>query len=78
MTTTKDIAPVEVLRERLSEGIEAELGEIELKVIGSYTLADAIREGSTVTTQRIGGWIAGGESCALGAGWIAARARGYI
>lgn len=74
----QDIAPVVALREQLSQGLEAELGEIELKVATSYTLADAIREGESVTGQKVGGWIEGGESCALGAAWIAAKARGYV
>jgi hypothetical protein len=34
----------------LSENLRAELGEIELRTM-EYTLADAIREGSTVTEQ---------------------------
>jgi len=78
MVPTTDIAPVLALREKLNQGLESELGEIELKVIGSYTLADAIREGAGVTDQKVGGWIEGGESCALGAAWIAAKARGYV
>lgn len=73
-----DIAPVLALREKLTSGLEKELGEIELKVTTSYTLADAIREGAGVTGQKIGGWIENGESCALGAAWIAAKARGYV
>lgn len=73
-----DIAPVLALREKLGADLEQELGEIELKVTTGYTLADAIREGAGVTDQKIGGWIQGGESCALGAAWIAAKARGYV
>lgn len=70
MQTTKEIAPVERLK--------ADLAQIEEKVVTGYTLADAMREGSTVTDQRIGGFITEGESCALGAGYIAAKARGFI
>ena len=73
-----EIAPVVALREKLTSGLEAELGEIELKVTTEYTLADAIREGASVSDQRIGGWIDNGQSCALGAAWIAAKARGYV
>lgn len=73
----QEIAPVLVLRERLSTDLEQEIDAIGLKVETGYTLADAMREGSTVTNQRFGGWIDGGESCALGAAWIAAKARGY-
>lgn len=69
MDTTKEIAPVEALR--------AELGEIELKTL-QYSLADAIREGASVTGKLEGGWVQDGESCALGAAWIAAKARGYL
>lgn len=65
-----DIAPVEKLK--------AELALIEEKVVTGYSLADAIREGAGVSGQKIGGWIEDGESCALGAAWIAAKARGYV
>lgn len=59
------------------DALRATLAEIELDVTTSYTLADAIREGSTVTTQPVG-WGSGFEACALSAGVIAARARGYV
>lgn len=72
------IKPVEELRERLTEGLEAELGEIELKVTTGYSLADAMREGASVTDQRFGAWIGEGQSCSLGASWIAAKARGFL
>ena len=58
--------------------VERLMAEIEEKVILNYTLADAIREGSSVTSQKVGGWIEGESSCALGACYIAAQARGYI
>ena len=54
------------------------LGEIELEVLTSYTLADAIREGSSVTDQKTGGWGDGKNACALTAAYIAAKARGRI
>lgn len=77
-----DIAPVLALREKivteLDPELKAELGELELKVTTSYTLADAIREGASVTPQARGTWVRGGASCALGASWIAAKARGYV
>lgn len=60
----------------LSEQLMAELGEIELRTM-EYTLADAIREGSTVSTQAYS-WGNGETACALTAGVIAAKARGYI
>lgn len=58
--------------------LKSQLADIEMQVLTSYTLADAIREGSGVTDQKIGGWITENNACALGAGWIAAKARGYI
>jgi hypothetical protein len=60
------------------DALRAELGAIELDVTTSYTLADAMREGSTVTSQKTGGWIDSSSACALGASYLAARARGYI
>ena len=81
-TTSTDIAPVVELRSKLVPDVDpalaAELGALELKVTTGYTLADAIREGSTVTEQAVGTFVREGESCALGAGWIAAKARGYV
>lgn len=44
----------------------------------NYRLSDAIREGSSVTEQAVGDWGAGESACALHAGVIAAKARGYI
>lgn len=73
-----EIAPVLALREKLGTELEQELGEIELKVATSYTLADAIREGCSVTDKLEGGFIHSGQSCALGAAWIAGKARGYV
>lgn len=69
----------EILRRNL--GLDAEtqnvLSEIELNVTTGYTLADAIREGSTVSTQAYD-WGNGESACALTAGLIAAKARGYV
>lgn len=58
--------------------LRRELGEIELEVTTGYTLADAIREGCTVTEQMIGDFGSGQKACALSAAYIAAQARGYI
>lgn len=69
-TVAPDIAPVERLKQVL--------GDIEVKVLTGYTLADAIREGASVTEPTSGAWIAGDRACALGAGWVAAKARGYV
>lgn len=67
------------LDQKAAELIELlpELREIELEVVTSYTLADAIREGSLVSTQAHG-WGEGERACALHAAVIAARARGYV
>ncbi len=59
------------------ERLKAELGEIEMDVLTSYTLADAIREGSSVTNQSYN-WGREGEACALTAAVIAAKARGRV
>lgn len=60
----------------LEAQLKAELGAIELRTM-EYTLADAIREGSTVTTQAHD-WGDGSSACALTAAVISAKARGYI
>jgi hypothetical protein len=51
---------------------------IELGVLTGFTLADAIREGASVTDQKIGGWVEGPYACGLGAAYLAAKARGFI
>lgn len=58
--------------------LKAELALIEEKVVTGYTLADAIREGSSVTEQAVGSYRSGDNVCALSAGLIAAKARGYV
>jgi hypothetical protein len=60
------------------EHLKSDLANIELDVTTSYTLADAIREGATVTDQAKGEWGTGPDACALSAGLIAATARGYL
>jgi hypothetical protein len=55
----------------------AELAKIEEKVVTGYTLADAIREGASVTEQAYN-WGSQGKACALTAAALAAKARGYI
>lgn len=64
------IKPVDELRR--------ELALIEEKVLTRYTLADAIREGAGVTSKLEGGLVHDDSACALGAAWIAAKARGYV
>lgn len=56
--------------------LRAELRELELDVLTNFTLADAIREGASVTSKKEGGWIEAESACALGAAYLAARARG--
>lgn len=62
---------------RTENDIITELQAKELEVLTSYTLADAIREGSSVTNQAYG-WGSGGNACALSAARLAAKARGYL
>lgn len=73
--TMPDTAPAE---HPAIEKLRESLGEIEMDVLTGYTLADAMREGSSVTGQKIGGWVDGNQSCALGAAFLAAKARGYV
>lgn len=64
---------------RLDEKVDelaAQINEIGMEVTTSYTLADAIREGASVTTQEYG-WGNGDSACALTAAVVAAKARGY-
>jgi hypothetical protein len=44
----------------------------------NYRLSDAIREGSSVSDQAIKGWGDGESACALHAGLIAAKSRGFM
>lgn len=50
---------------------------IGLDVLTSYTLADAIRDGSKVSEQERG-WGNGLTACALTAAVIGAKSRGYV
>lgn len=75
--------PTMTVIERIRETVEREdaARDAEAAVLDrltSYTLADAIREGSSVTRQAVGRFGAGEEACALSAGMLAAMARGYI
>lgn len=49
----------------------------QLNRMASYTLADAIREGSQFTNQTEG-WGKGEQACALTAAYYSAKARGYV
>ena len=56
--------------------LEETLEELDLEQSMTYSLADAIREGSSVTDQCINGWTGeDGSVCALSAALIAAKAR---
>ena len=54
------------------------IDEIGLDVATSYTLADAIREGSKVTDHNQAGWGDGDNTCALSSAVLAAKARKYL
>lgn len=69
----RTIEKSEELREILSE-----MDDIEMEVLTSYTLADAIREGSTVSDQAKHGWGDGDQQCAMHAAVTAALARHYL
>lgn len=57
--------------------LRADLDVIEMAVVTSYTLADAIREGAQVTTQAQG-WGSGAQACALTAAVHSARSRDFL
>lgn len=63
--------------QELDELLKADLGAIEVDVVTSYTLADAIREGCLVTEKETG-WGNGDRACALSAAVVAATRRGYV
>ncbi len=63
--------------EQKADELKSILGEIEMDVLTSYTLADAIREGCSVSKQALG-WGDGETMCALSAAATAAKARGFI
>lgn len=70
---------IKALEPKVDE-LKGTLEEIEMDVLTQgYTLADAIREGSSVTGQYYGWYDKKGENaCALSAAYIAVRARGLI
>jgi hypothetical protein len=52
------------------------LEELDLERAMTYSLADAIREGSSVTDQCVGGWNDDeGNVCAMSAALVAIKAR---
>lgn len=60
-----------------AEELQKTIDEIGMSVYTGYTLADAIREGSSVSEQAYD-WGDGVRACALTAAVIAAKARGYV
>jgi hypothetical protein len=73
MSDTRTLDPaIEALRESLRD--------VELSVLTEgFTLADAVREGSTVTGQATGAWTRpNGDACALSAAFTSAKARGLV
>lgn len=58
--------------------LRQQIEQIGLEVTTGYTLADAMREGAKVTGQKVGGWVDAANSCGIGAGYLAAKARGYV
>jgi len=60
-----------------AEELAKVIDDIGMSVYTGYTLADAIREGSKVSTQEYG-WGDGETACALTSAVIAAKARGYV
>lgn len=60
-----------------ADELRSVIDEIGMDVYTNYTLADAIREGSSVSKQEYG-WGDGDTACALTAATISAKARGYV
>lgn len=62
----------------MGDDLGTDLGEIEMGVLTEgYTLADAIREGATVSEQAHN-WGDEDTACAMTAAYVAAKARGVI
>lgn len=64
--------PLAESTELLSDHLQSVLSEIEDR---PYTLADAIREGSSVTEHNQAGWTDGSNACALQAALVSIDAR---
>lgn len=69
---------VETLRSNLEAEAAKVVGEVELTMSTRYTLADAIREGATVSGQARNWTDHKGNMCAMSAAIVAAKARGYM
>ena len=60
------------------EELRATIDNIALEVTTSYTLADAMREGATVSGQAYNWTDSAGNMCSMSAAVVAAKARGYM
>lgn len=70
---------VKLLKERLTnDPIKDVVDSIGMEVMTNYTLADAIRSGSTVSGQAYNWTDAEGNMCALSAAVVGAKAMGYM
>ena len=67
-----------MISEEKVDELTEQLEDMDLERAMNYSLADAIREGSTVTDQEVGGWGDGETACALSAAALAAKARHII
>ena len=76
--TTKLLADIDrVLDQDAIANLKDQLKEVDPTEEKPLTLSQLMREGSSVTDQAIGQWVKPtGETCALSAAMLAARARG--
>ena len=88
VTTPSDLTEILAITDALLDEIDvllnpAKINRLKAQLsalddVHAYSLADAIREGASVTEQAIGDWTEdqGEKSCALSAAMLAIRARG--
>lgn len=72
------VAELKAKQAELDAETKEMLGSIDMNVRTSYTLADAIREGATVSGQAYSWADAQGNLCAMSAAVVAAKSRGYM
>lgn len=77
MTTNQETTTMQTAHPAITH-LTDELAQIEMGVLTSFTLADAIREGASVTSKAEGTFVDGNRACALGAAFISATARGFV
>lgn len=74
-----DEMKIEELRALLEQDVQEEIDLLNVEKSMNYTLADAIREGSSVTDQQLGGYCSDdGKLCAMSAALLAVKARRLI